>query len=156
GSVPITVANAQREMPISAQILGWADRLLFSGDFSALGDLAFAEIVAFTRQQQGLPVPFDVQVRSPVRLTEVRVMVTPASLSVDYLSVKLETAETWTIVENLMTLDAVDLKFMISRPLSSPTVNAVLSGLFGIGKNGTLEVSADFGTRSVYGALRGG
>lgn len=154
GAIPITVGGVQRQMPVEARISGSGDRLLFIGDFSALGDLAFAEIIAFTRQQ-GLPVPFDVPVRSPVNLTLVQVMVSPAKPSVDYISVKLETQETWTVVPNLMTVDAVDLQFWIYQPLSSPRVNAILTGLFGIGKNGTLEVTGDFGARSVYGMLRG-
>lgn len=152
-AIPITVSGQQRQVLVSAFLSGWGDRLLFSGDFSALGDLAFAEIVAFTRQQ-GLPIPFDVTVTNPVKLTEVQLMVSPARLSVDYVSVKLETRESWTIVQDLFTLDAVDLYFRIDRPLSSPSLTGILGGLFGIGNSGTLEVSADFGARTLSAALR--
>ena len=154
GSIPITVGGTRRDMPITAEIYDWKNSLVFTGDFSALGDLALTEIAQFAMRQQGLPVPFDLSVRSPVRLTDVRVAVNPARLSVDSISVKVETQETWTIVPNLLTLDAVDLLFSISQPLSSPKVNGILSGLFGIGKSGTLELSADFGARAIYGGLR--
>lgn len=153
-SIPVTVGGAKQDMQITAEIYDWQNPLTFTGDFSALGDLALTEVAAFAMRQQNLPVPFDLSVRSPVRITDVQVVVNPAKLSVDAISVKVQTQETWTIVPNLLTLDAVDLQFSISQPLSSPTVNGILSGLFGIGRSGTLELSADFGARAIYGGLR--
>ncbi|WP_328477700.1 hypothetical protein OHS71_06450 [Streptomyces sp. NBC_00377] len=154
-AVPVTVAGKRHDVLIFTEIVGWGDSMLFSGDFRELGGLTLADVAGFTGQA-ALPVPFGLSVIKPVLLTDVRVRVTPATLSVDYVSLKLEIEEEWTVVPDLMDLQAIDLTFRVDRPFSSPRVSGVLSGLFGIGENGTLEISADFGVGTLGGALRAG
>ncbi|MFF6785682.1 DUF6603 domain-containing protein [Streptomyces sp. NPDC012510] len=153
GAVPVTVTGTRRDVLICTRILGWGDRLLFFGDFSALGNLSLADVAGFAGQSV-LPVPFGLSVLSPVVLTDVRMQVTPATLSVDYISLTLETQVEWTVVPRLLDLQAIDLHFRIDSPLSSPRISGILSGLFGIGENGTLEINTDFGAGTLSGALR--
>jgi len=154
-AVPVTVAGTRRNVLVSTGITGWGDSLLFSGDFSELGDLGLTDVTGFLGQS-ALPVPFDFSVTSPVVLSDVEMQVTPATLSVDYISVTLETREAWTVVPNLLDLQAIDLHFRIDNPLSSPKTSGILTGLFGIGESGTLQISADFGAGTLGGSLREG
>ncbi|WP_329222711.1 hypothetical protein OG352_36205 [Streptomyces sp. NBC_01485] len=154
-AVPVTVAGTRRNVLVSTGIAGWGDSLLFSGDFSELGDLSLADVTGFVGQSV-LPVPFDFSVTGPVVLSDVEMQVTPATLSVDHISVTLETREQWTVVPNLLDLQAIDLHFRIDSPLSSPRTSGILTGLFGIGESGTLQISADFGAGTLGGSLREG
>ncbi|SHI00321.1 DUF6603 domain-containing protein [Streptomyces sp. 3214.6] len=154
-AVPITVAGTRHDVLIDTRIFGWGDSLLFTGDFRALGDISLADAAGFAGQS-ALPVPFGLAVTSPVRLTKVSMQVTPAALSIDSISLTLETQEEWTVVPDLLDLQAIDLTFRIDSPLSSPRPSALLTGLFGIGKDGTLEITADTLTGTLGGALREG
>jgi Family of unknown function (DUF6603) len=156
GAVPITVAGVRHSVLLFTEIRGWGESLLFIADFTDLGDLGLAEVAAFTGQS-ALPVPFDVDITSPVRLTEVRMLVTPSTASIDFVSMKLQTREAWTVVPGLLDLQAIDVTFRIDNPLSPPArLSGILHGLLGIGATGTLELSADFGAGSFGGALREG
>ncbi|MDX3451888.1 hypothetical protein PV396_08005 [Streptomyces sp. ME02-8801-2C] len=154
-AVPITVAGTRHDVLIDTRIFGWGGSLLFTGDFRALGDISLADAAGFAGQS-ALPVPFGLDVTSPVRLTKVSMQVTPAALSIDSISLTLETQEEWTVVPGLLDLQAIDLTFRIDSPLSSPRPSALLTALFGIGKDGTLEITADTLTGTLGGALREG
>jgi len=154
GALPVTVGGKQHDVLISTQIFGWGDKLLFWGDFTELGDISLADVAGIAKQSD-LAVPFDVSVTSPVKLTDVSVLVTPATAEINYVSFKLQTQEEWTVVPGLVYLDAIDLSFRIDTPLS-PRVSGTLCGLFGIGENGTLMLTADFGQQRFGGALRQG
>ncbi|GAB3279505.1 DUF6603 domain-containing protein [Kineosporia babensis] len=155
GSVPVRVAGVPHSALLYTEIFGWGDSVLFVADFTDLGPLSLADVAAFTGQSS-LPIPFDFDVSSPVVLTDVRMLVAPKTMTLSYISVKLETAEEWQIVEDVLDLQAIDLTFRIDSPLSGARLSGVLSGLFGIGASGVLEMSANFGDRSVGGALRSG
>jgi hypothetical protein len=154
GALPVTVGGKQHDVLINTRIFGWGNQLLFWGDFTELGDISLADVAGIARQSD-LAIPFDVSVTSPVKLTDVSVLVTPATAEINYISFKLQTQEEWDVVPGLLSLDAIDLTFRIDSPLS-PRVSGTLSGLFGIGENGTLELTADFGQQSFGGALREG
>ncbi|WP_340374425.1 DUF6603 domain-containing protein [Streptomyces sp. SS7] len=154
-AVPITVGGTRHDVLVDTKIFGWGESLLFSGDFSALGAISLADVAGFAGQS-ALPVPFDLSVTSPVALTKVSMQVTPATLSVDFVSLTLETQEEWTVVPDLLDVQAIDLTFRIDSPLSSPRPSALLTGLFGIGKEGTLEITADTRTGTLGGGLREG
>ncbi|HXA62121.1 MAG TPA: DUF6603 domain-containing protein, partial [Streptosporangiaceae bacterium] len=153
GAVPITVAGVRHDVLVGTQITGWGNSLLFSGDFTDLGSITLADVTGFSGQS-ALPIPFDLNITSPVILTDVRMLVTPATAMINYISLKLQTQEEWTIAADLLVMQAADVTFRIDSPLSAPRLSGVLSGLFGIGANGTLELSADFGAGTVGGALR--
>ncbi|WP_030315404.1 DUF6603 domain-containing protein [Streptomyces sp. NRRL B-3229] len=154
-AVPITVAGTRHDILIDTRIFGWGDSLLFTGDFRELGAISLADVAGFAGQS-ALPVPFGLAVTSPVRLTKVSMRVTPAALSIDSISLTVETQEEWTVVPDLLDLQAIDLTFRIDSPLSSPRPSALVTGLFGIGRDGTLEITADTLTGTLGGALREG
>ncbi|MGI8331304.1 DUF6603 domain-containing protein [Actinomadura scrupuli] len=154
GTVPITVAGVRHEVLLYTEIRGWGESLMFVADFSELGDLSLSDVASFAGQS-ALPVPFDFDITSPVRLTEVRMLVTPSALSVAFISLKLQTRESWTVVPRLVELQAIDVTFRIDAPGPSARLSGTVDGLVGIGEVGTLQLTADFGTGTFGGDLRG-
>ncbi|GAA4495052.1 hypothetical protein GCM10023191_035180 [Actinoallomurus oryzae] len=155
--VPVTIGGSTTVVGLMAELGTWTDDIVLEADLSSLGDLAFEEVIAFARQQDaGLANPFAIDVgNSPVRLSTVSVRLAQP-LGVRSMTLLLETTKQWDLGGGFV-LDAVDLTFRLDDPFGSGRrLNGVVSGLLGWGANGTLEISADFGTRSLGGALREG
>ncbi|WP_436763054.1 DUF6603 domain-containing protein [Streptosporangium sp. V21-05] len=156
GVIPFTARGVEREVLIGADIVGWGQSLLFTADLTDLGEAAFDEIAAFLGQES-LDIPVDVEVTAPVVPRRLTVLVTPsAAQKIGYVALSVATAETWDA--GPFTVQAVDLSFRVDAPLSaSPGVSVVVTGLIGIGRDGTLEISAGLGDGvSLGGALRRG
>jgi hypothetical protein len=153
-AIPFTAGAISEVVALCAELSGWDDSVLLRADFSELGNMSLADVAEFARKGQGgLAVPFDgVAISSPVVLSDVSVLVT-AGPRIGFISLTLETQEEWTITD-LIDLQQLDVVFRISDPLGKAVLTGVVAGLVGIGENGTLDVVANFGERSLGGALR--
>ncbi|GAA1514582.1 hypothetical protein GCM10009677_54750 [Sphaerisporangium rubeum] len=151
--VPFHIGARTVEAALSLGVADWGDELLLRADFSGLGAVSLADVARFAgRDPSELAIPFDVDITSPVVPTEVSLLVS-RDLKVRYVTVTLETAEEWTISGPIV-LQAVDVIFRVNDPLGSPWLSGAVHGLVGIGRNGVLELAADFTERSLGGALR--
>jgi hypothetical protein len=152
--LPVTIGGSTTVVALQAEIAGWNDVITFRADLRGLGDLAFAEVIAFAGQQSGgMNNPFGIDIVSPVQLTEVSVRLT-RPLGVGSITLTVETREQWDLGGGFV-LQEIDLLFRLDDPFGPRrALTGVVTGLLGIGQHGTLEISADFGERSIGGALR--
>jgi hypothetical protein len=148
GAIPFTAYGKTSTVTISTEIDGAGSSLLFRADLRDLGRAAFSDIAAFLGQQ-ALEVPGGFEVTAPVVPADVVLSV--SGTSIDFLSVTLETEQEWEITTGLR-LQAIDLTFR----LAGSKLEVFVSGLFGIGTSGTLELATGFGGdhTSIGGGLR--
>ncbi len=149
--------NQEHIITILADVFDPSTSVLFVTNLTEGIDAALDELSALANGV-GLSVPFDdFQIKNNIKFTDLKVMVNPNSpQKIGYLTFGVETAEEWTLMDGLLTLEAIDVSFRIDDPLGTPALSGVLSGLFGIGQTGTLELSAIFGELAFGGSLREG
>ncbi|MEV4254342.1 DUF6603 domain-containing protein, partial [Spirillospora sp. NPDC049652] len=156
GVLPVTIGGVRKEILVGTDLRGWTDSVLLSADLRGLGDARLSDVAAILGQP-GLQAPTGTSLSLPFRPTVLTLLVTPsASSAVRYVTLKLETDESWPIA-GLFTLDALDVLFRVDDPLSSPRVSTQVLGLFGIGDAGTLQISAGYDDGiTLGGSLRDG
>ncbi len=155
GTLPFEAGGAEHSVLINAEIVNWAESLMFITDLSDVGQVAFADIERFVGQT--LSIPYDFDITAPVLPTEVRVVVSPTGPALESVSVLVQTQEEWDA--GLFVVQAIDVLCRVDDPLGDARVGVNVNGLFGIGANGTLEISAGAGTGGAVtlgGALRAG
>lgn len=151
GSVPVALGAAQRDIGISAELLGPAEAALFTADFSDLGELRLAEVGTLLGQQLSVPFPFDVP--GTVRLAGVELLYTPdAATPVSRLRATVRTRAQWPLT-NRLTIGGIDVTFTLAPPAA---LSVAVTGLIDIAGAATLEISADSGTRAIGARLRAG
>ncbi|MFJ6837091.1 DUF6603 domain-containing protein [Streptomyces sp. NPDC091209] len=156
GVIPFTTASGQsHQVLVYTDISGDGRTIRLTADFSDVGTLALSDVASLAGRG-GLSLPVGPDIVSPVVLAETTVTLTPGGGQlVDSVRVLLETQEEWTIVPDLLTLQAVDIAFQVDRPLASTrAVRGSVTGLVAIGEYGTLELSAVSESRTLSGGLR--
>jgi hypothetical protein len=159
-NVPFQAQGTQHSIFLSAQLFNPQSDVRLSADLSDLGNVALEELGALVNHT-GLTTPFDFNIKQLVRFANLDIVINPTgSPKIRYVNLKLETQESWTIVEDLLTLEAIDVSFRVDDPLGGRNLSGSVSGLVGIGESGTLELSAFFGNNfsetSIGGGLRRG
>ncbi|WP_422769974.1 DUF6603 domain-containing protein [Plantactinospora sp. WMMC1484] len=160
GAVPVQVTVAPgvtqtRRVLITSKVSGWTGRMVLTADFSDLGPVTVRDVARFAGLDD-LPVPFGIEPGPGVVLDRVSIAVNPAaSPPVDYLTMTVFTEAEWTIIEDLLTLEQIDLNVRVGN-LADPYVAVLVSGLFGIGDSGVLELAIDARDRAIGGDLRDG
>ncbi|MCZ8049973.1 MULTISPECIES: DUF6603 domain-containing protein [unclassified Microcystis] len=159
-NVPFQAQGTQHSIFLSAQLFNPQSDVRLSADLSDLGNVALEELGSLVNHT-GLTTPFDFNIKQLVRFANLDIVINPTgSPKIRYVNLKLETQESWTIVEDLLTLEAIDVSFRVDDPLGGRNLSGSVSGLVGIGESGTLELSAFFGNNfsetSIGGGLRRG
>jgi len=141
---------------IMADVYDPARSVLFVVNLQDGLDAAMEELSALVNGI-GLDIPTsDFQITNNIKLSDLKVMVNPGGAKkIEYITLGIQTIENWTLIEDLLTLEAIDVNFRIDMAGASK-VSGVLSGLLGIGQTGTLELSANFDDFAFGGALRRG
>ncbi len=144
-------------IPLLADIYDPQNSVLFVAQLEEGMNAALDELSALVNGLD-LAIPADqLEIAEAIRLTDLKVLVNPANPKlIDYVALSIETANEWTLVEDLLELQAIDVLFRVDDPLSKPRLGGVVSGLIGIGKTGTLELSAFFEDFAFGGGLREG
>ncbi|MFK3984342.1 DUF6603 domain-containing protein [Micromonospora sp. NPDC050397] len=160
GALPVTTGPAgdtrTRRVLVDARVGQWGAPIGLTADFTGLGPLELADIARIGGMSD-VPVPFGIDAGPGITLGPVALHLTPgASAPIDYLTMKVYTEADWTIVDNLLTLEQIDLNLRIDTPISNPRMAVLLSGLVGIGEHGVLELAANPATRTLGGSLRDG
>jgi hypothetical protein len=153
--IKFSAQGQEHTITIMADVFEPSTSVLFVVDLGDGIDAALGELSALANGV-GLSVPFDqFRIANNVKLTDLKVMVNPTGQQkISYLTLAVETVEELSLLDDLLTLQAIDVTFRIDDPLGTPNLTGVLSGLVGIGETGTLEVSADFSEYAFGGALR--
>lgn len=152
--VPFRIGERTEQVALYLGIANWGEDLLLRADFTGLGAVSLGDVARFVgRTTDDLAIPFDVDITSPVVLTQVSILLT-RDLRPGYVTVHLETDEEWPIGGPVL-LQKVDVVFRVNDPLGdAPWLGGAVTGLLAIGENGVLELAADFHERSAGGALR--
>jgi hypothetical protein len=151
GSIPFTTDGVAHEVLIGTDVRGWGESLLLYADLSELGDAAFEEIATLLGQTSPA-LPDGVSITAPVTPEELIFMISPGKTPMlDYTTLTVQTTEEWDI--GLFIIQAIAVTFRVD----GAGVTAAVTGLFGVGKSGTLEISAGIGDDvTIGGALRDG
>jgi hypothetical protein len=154
GSVPFSANGTRHDILIGTEITDWNASLQFTADFTDVGQVAIDDVADFLGHS--LALPGELEFTAPILPTEVTVLVTPSGQhKISAVSIKLETQEEWDI--GLFVIQAVDVTFRLDGVGTDPRLTVGVTGLFGIGEHGTLEVTAGLGDAvSLGGALRAG
>ncbi|MFI6820064.1 DUF6603 domain-containing protein [Micromonospora sp. NPDC050187] len=145
-----------RKVTIDARLATWSEDLVLTADFSGLGPLTLADIAGLVGLET-LPVPFGIDPGAGITLGKVTLAVDPTAANpVEYLTMTLYTEAEWEVIPGLFTLQQIDLTVRVVAPGPSAQVSVLVGGLFGIGRDGTLELVADSVTRRIGGGLRTG
>lgn len=100
------------------------------------------------------------QLRDAIKLTNLQFIADRTAdrgLALESISLEIETKEDtnqWVLIEDLLTLDAIDFLIVVSDPLGTSSVYLCLTGLFAIGEKATLSLTADLshaGDETDYG-----
>ncbi|MET8136836.1 DUF6603 domain-containing protein [Streptomyces sp. NPDC005251] len=156
GVIPFTTASGQsHQVLVYTDVSGDGRLIQLTADFRDVGTVSLSDVAALAGPG-GLSLPIGPGIVSPVVLAELAVTLTPGGGQlVDSVRVLLETQEEWTIVPDLLTLQAVDVIFRVEQPLASTRrVRGSVTGLIAIGEYGTLELSAVSESRTLSGGLR--
>ncbi|GAB2857467.1 hypothetical protein GCM10022221_66330 [Actinocorallia aurea] len=156
GTVAFTSYRSTFEIPITTRIRSWSDPVLLTADLRAAGRSGFADVTAFLRRES-LDVPGGFEIEAPVVPARLTLLLDPAGAEpLRMASLTLETDDTWDA--GVLELQAVDVTFQITRPLSdAPEVDVVFGGLVAIGEHGVLDIGASFDDGiSLGGTLRAG
>ncbi|KXK63726.1 hypothetical protein AWW66_01840 [Micromonospora rosaria] len=150
----MTGLTEDHKITIDARLASWSEELVLTADFSGLGPLTLADIAGLVGLET-LPVPFGIDPGAGITLGAVTLAVDPTAANpVDYLTMTLYTEADWVVIPGLLTLQQIDLTVRVVSPGPSAQVSVLVSGLFGIGADGTLELVADSTTRRIGGGLR--
>ncbi|WP_433349689.1 DUF6603 domain-containing protein [Micromonospora sp. CA-111912] len=160
GALPVTTgpdgAARTRQVLVEARVGQWGAPLSLTADFSPLGPLELADIARLAGVSD-VPVPFGVDAGPDITLGPVTLHLTPGGTAkIDYITMTVWTEADWTIVDDLLTLEQIDLDLRVDTPVSDPRMAVTLSGLVGIGEHGVLELVANPATRTLGGSLRDG
>jgi hypothetical protein len=88
-------------------------------------------------------------IEEDIRLTNIEFIGRRAAdreLKLESVSLRIQTNEDrnrWVLIEDLLTLDAIDFFVVVNDPLGSPSAVVTLTGLVGIGEKATLALTAD-------------
>ena len=149
--------NKDYTITLAADIYDASDDALFTADITQGIEAVLDELAALVNGASLAPPADWLTITTNVTLTDLQVSVSPtAAQKINYLSLKLETVDEWTLIPDLLELQAIDLDIHVDSPLSHPQVSGSLSGLIGIGVTGTLVLTADFGQFAFGGVLRAG
>jgi len=144
-------------IPIYANIYDPSSNILFTADITDAIDAALEELSTLVN---GLPLGLPqgwLDIAHHVSLTELQFLVNPGGAQkVNFLTLKLETVEEWTLIPDLLELQAIDVNFRVDAPFSNPELSGSISGLIAIGDTGTLELTASFEEFAFGGELRDG
>ncbi|WP_217554333.1 DUF6603 domain-containing protein [Streptomyces sp. GbtcB6] len=156
GVIPFTTASGQsHQVLVYTDVSGDGRLIRLTADFRDVGALPLSDVAALAGPG-GLSLPIGPGIVLPVVLAELAVTLTPGGdRLVDSVRVLLETQEEWTIVPDLLTLQAVDVVLQVEQPLTSARrVRGSVTGLVAIGEYGTLELSVVSESRTLSGGLR--
>ncbi|MEV0325850.1 DUF6603 domain-containing protein [Micromonospora echinospora] len=150
----LTALTEDHEITIDARLASWSEELVLTADFRKLGPLTLTDIAGLVGLAT-LPVPFGIDPGAGITLGAVTLAVDPTAANpVEYLTMTLYTEAEWEVIPGLLTLQQIDLTVRVTTPGPSAQVSVLVSGLFGIGADGTLELVADSVTRRIGGGLR--
>ncbi len=150
--VPFEAQGTSHQIPLYASIGEPDAPLILMADLSEVGSVGLHELEALVKDA-GLSVPFDFDVANLVKFSSLEVAIDPqGSPLVRYVSMEVQTEVEWTIVTNLLELQAIDLHFRVDTPLTAPKVNGSLAALIAIGDYGTLEATIFFDQSVALGA----
>jgi hypothetical protein len=156
GVIPFTVGGTSHDVVLAMDVRGDTPWVRLRADFRAVGPLHLSDVAGLLGADH-LAVPFDVDVASPLALTELWAVLTPgAAEPVDSAGVLLETTGRWALVPGVVELEEIDVSFRVAQPLGADggKLSGSVSGLVAVGASGTLELSATFETRTLAGGLR--
>ncbi|MFI6520895.1 DUF6603 domain-containing protein [Spirillospora sp. NPDC050679] len=154
-TVPFEIGGTAEAVTFFAEAAGWDAPVTLRAMVDDLAEMDLADVSSFAGQGgDGLTVPAELRIVSPIRLSSVTVQLRP-DLSVGYVAVAMETQEQWTISEEFV-LQCVDVLFQIDDPLGDPQLGCVVAGLVAFGEDGTLELGVDTADRTLVAALRRG
>lgn len=153
--------NNDHEIVFGAELKSPTEDVLFYADFTDVSELALSEVQSLVNGIN-LSIPLDgISIANLIVLKEVKLLVNPSGNPlIRYITFHLQTLEYWTIIENLIELQEIDVLFRVDNPVGGgASVSGVVMGLLAIGETGTLEMSVAFGMAqpaTIGGALREG
>lgn len=137
-------------IPIAVRVQPHAGRFMVRSNLTQGISMTMAELSGLI-PGSSLDLPAtDFEVVGPVEVSEVEMMLDtgPGAELIEYLQVEVQTAldrNRWVLIDRVLTLDAIDLRFLIGRPASrARSLQVSLTGLVGIGDSGRLKLSTSF------------
>jgi hypothetical protein len=157
-TVPFEAQGTTHHIPLYASVGDPDAPILLTADMREVGSVGLHELETLV-QNAGLNVPFDFEIGNLVEFTGLKVAIDPkGSPLVRHVAMEVQTPETvsWTIVQDLLELQAIDLHFRVDTPFGAPKLTGSLAALLGIGEHGTLETTIFFDQRALGASLREG
>lgn len=157
-TVPFEAQGTTHHIPLYASVGEPDAPILLTADMRDVGSVGLHELTTLVNGA-GLSHPSEFDVGKFVQFTELKVAIDPkGSPVVRHVAMEVQTPETvsWTIVQDLLELQAIDLHFRVDAPWEKPRITATLAALLAIGEHGTLEATIFFDQRALGASLREG
>ena len=147
--------NKDYTITLAADIYDTAGDALFSADITDGIEAALDELAALANGTSLAPPADWLTITTNVTLVDLQISVSPAAAQkINFISFQLESIDEWTLIPDILELQAIDLNIHVDSPFSHPQVSGSLSGLIGIGETGTLILTAYFGKLAFGGVMR--
>ncbi len=143
-------ATRSYQIPIGVEVYQKDGAIRFWSDLREGLSLAW-DLLANSIPGTTLAIPTtEFQVKDLVKLTEFQLLGhrnPKGEVDLNWISLRVETNEEknrWVLIDQLLTLNAIDFVILVRNPISNPSISFSLSGLFGIGKEGVLRLTSEF------------